>query len=353
MAKRGRKSGLWTVEFDEWLRARHRSAALSEAIPASRDLAKIHGVNHTTVFRHLLRLVETGLLWQAPNGRIYFREARAALEKPRPVACLLRKIENWSLLYQELMEGIARECEQQALGTLLWHEDQLVRHIHPASPPEFASVPRQIDSLARFAERYGGEVGGLILDHVWHEEAVATLPAELKKHAVLLCRPGSGEVPAAYPDFPKAAVLAFRHLGKMGYQTICPVRPFPNDPSVEYCLEALESAPITTIASPRARRQLIDTLARRPGRSAVLFPEDNSALHFWRECLAAGLACPGKVGIVSLQGTRAAAAGGLTHIRTDYAALGQRAVQMCLHLRTAAGRGSPALVAGASTASKA
>lgn len=343
MNLRGRKSGPWTEELEAWLKTLRKTAPLTEPIPASRALAKRYGVVHTSVFRQLQRLEAEGLLWKAENGRFYFPEARPLVQKARPIACLFRKIENWSLLYQELMEGIAQGCENQGLGSLLWHEEALVHHSDPGAAPVFADARRQTQSLQRFVERYGDDVGGIILDHIWTDSSIARLPESLRKNAVLLCRPTSETLPAVYPDFRAASTLALARLSALGYEKIHPVRPFPHDASVEHCINCLVASvtspgtsgrlgPVFSAETPAARTRLLRSLTLTSTRTALIFPEDNVALLFWQECLRAKLPCPEKIGILSLQGTRAAANGQLTHIRTNYHELGQRAVELCLKL---------------------
>lgn len=343
MSTRGRKSGEWATTLEAWLEVRRSAQDLREPIPPTRELAERYTVNHTSVFRLLQRLQGEGKLWKAPNGRFYFSEARPLIEKPRPIACLFRRIENWSLLYQELMEGIADECESRSLASLLWHDDQLVQHPHPARPPVFADVNRQKLSLARFAERYGAGIGGIILDHAWHDEAVASLPAELHRLAVVLCRPGTANIPGLLPDFSAAAGLAFTHLFAQGYQRIHPVRPFRHDPSVDHTLACVLSAAagfglggqlggLLEADTPARRARLIKSLARNRVRVGLIFPEDNVAALFHEECRRAELPCPEKIGILSLQGTRAAVEGGLTHTRTSYHDLGKQAVALGLGL---------------------
>ncbi|CAN5435423.1 hypothetical protein BH09VER1_BH09VER1_52120 [soil metagenome] len=353
---RGRKPGTWVKNLEKWLQSRRKAAPSSEPIPASRELAGIFEVNHTSIFRQLQRLEKSGLLWRAENGRFHFAEARLLVEKPRPVACLFRKIENWSALYQELMEGISQVCEQQGIGSLLWHEEALVRHAGPDQPPTFAQTRQQIQSLSRFVEKYGVGVGGVILDHVWSDEAIARLPQNVRKNAILLCRSSASDVRAVAPDFNAAANLAVTHLSAMGYQRIIAVRPFAGDPSIESCLASLKFADITAglpspslIASPREKAQFIRTLGKSSLRTGLLFPEDNTAVLFWRECLAAGLKCPETIGIVSLQGTRAARQGNLSHTRTNYHQLGQTAVALALDLPSPTAINSPVFVQGDST----
>lgn len=357
---RGRRSGKWVEEFEQWLADLKREAPAETPIPTSRDIAGRYGVAHTSVFRQLQRLEARGEVWKAESGRFYFPEARSAVQKPRPIACLFRRIENWSALYREIMEGIAEGCQQQELGSLLWHENVLVRHDDPGHPPVFATTARQGQSLTRFVERYGGDIGGLILDHVWTDRALARLPDELRKQAVLLCRPTSTDIPAIHQDFPMAAHLALVHLLAAGYDQIHPVRPFSHDPAVDHSLKALSTAAqkgearhrlgeTLSAETPAERAAIISSLLKKRQRCALVFPEDNIAALFHQECVQRGLACPEQIGILSLQGTRTAAEAQLSHVRTDYALLGRLAVQACLRLTAEKESLTPRLVQGITT----
>lgn len=360
MSAKGRKSGAWVARLERWLAARRKTISASGALPPTRELAATYGVNHTSVFRQLRRLEEAGLLWQAASGRFYFREARFLVEKPKPVACLFRRIEAWSFLYQELMEGIAEECERRHLASLLWHENTLVRHLDPGRPPRFSPPGRQRESLDRFVERYGGEIGGVILDHIWGDSAVRSLAGALRRPAVVLCRPGPEGFPAVLPDFQAGAALALAHLEAAGYGRVHVVNPFPGDPSIDYALRCFQAAvesgggrprvgPVLSGGTPVERRRIVQRLRRQGVRTALVFPEDNNAALFLREGRAAGLDCPRSVGLVSIQGTRAAGIAGLTHTRTSYAALGRRAVELSLGLDPDGPPPGPVWVGGETT----
>jgi len=356
---RGRKPGEWAGEFRKSLKAHHRARGVSQPIPPLRELAEHYGVNHTTIFRQLQRAEEEGLLWKAPNGRHYLPAARSLIEKARPVACLFRKIENWSFLYQELMEGIAARCETAAVGSLLWHDDALVRHPDLRRPPSFAGVPHQIQSLKRFVTQNENMVGGIILDHLWTDEALATLPPAWRKNAVRLCRPGVGEIASVAPDFPVVAHLALTHVFALGYRAIQPIEPFPGDSAIAHSLASFLAAaekagagaflhPVMSAADSGARARLIRRLQKTSRRTALIFPEDNTAAIFREECRASGI--PQKIGVISLQGTRGAGEAGLTHVRTNYRSLGETAVEIALNLPARRSPAAPFLVEGSSTA---
>ena len=360
MSTRGRKSGDWIHLFEKELEQSRQKEPLTQPLPASRELAKRYGVVHTSVFRHLQRLADAGRLWKAENGRFYFAEAQALVRKPRPVACLFRKIDNWSMLYQEFMEGISLGCEAEGIGSLLWHEELLVQQSDPGSPPTFADTSRQIPSLERFAASYGDDVGGVILDHVWTGDAIRQAFGDLRKPAVRFCHPSTKDLPALSPDYGAAAALALTHLSALGYRKIYPVRPFPYDPAIEFCLQALEESgrssetslqmePVQSLGTAASRARLLGRLAKEDAGVALVFPEDNSAGLLWREWVSQASFRPGKIGVLSLQGTRAAAQSGISHVRTNYVELGRLAVRYCLKPGVSLTLTPPHFVPGEST----
>ena len=359
---RGRKKGAWVQRLDDWLDLRRKEHPPSEPVPPSRELAERFGVNHTSIFRRLQERVDAGTLWKAESGRFYFPEARLLVERPRPVACLFRRIENWSRLYQEIMEGVAIECEARGLASLLWHDEALVRHADPGRAPVFAPAKGQKESLQRMVDRYGGEISGLILDHLWRDEALSILPDHLARSAVVVGRE-AGSRSAVFPDFAAAASLALSHLFAQGYERVIPVEPFAGDQGIDHARNGLTRhirragleravGPVASGETPQARARLIRDLARRGVRTGLIFLEDNNALQFLAESRAAGLDCPRRVGLVALQGTRAAESSGLTRIRIDYTALGRIAVATSLQIGDSDSVPEPVLLPGATTETK-
>ncbi len=86
-------------------------AGAEQPLPTTRELGAELGVANTTVFRALRRLTEEGTIWQQPgSGRYFPAGARLLLDRPKPVACLIRRLELGSELYRELLEGISAGC---------------------------------------------------------------------------------------------------------------------------------------------------------------------------------------------------------------------------------------------------
>src|SRR5688572_2357045 len=140
-ASNGSANGHSNGALGERLRRLVAGSAADRPLPTTRELGSRFGIANTTVFRVLRQMVESGEIWQHPtNGRYFPPAARALLDRPKPVACLIRRLELGSELYRELLEGISSGCGERQRTMLLWHDARLVNHPDPSQPPEFASI---------------------------------------------------------------------------------------------------------------------------------------------------------------------------------------------------------------------
>ncbi len=309
------------------------------ALPTTREMGDRLGVANTTVYRLLHRLATEGVIWQHPtSGRYYPAAARALLDRPKPVACLTRRLELASEQYRELLEGVSAQCGSLHRTMLLWHDDLLVNHPETASAPVFASAAQQRLILGGFLDRHGGSAGGFVLDHVWSDDALRVFGERLQPAAVLYrtCRlPGFANIRA---DFRRSSLMALTHLLARGFERIVPVLPFAGDPAVAESLAALEAAADEAgcrarlarpaqASSAAERAALLDGLRRETRRTAFVCPEDNVALFLASAAREAGLKCPERIGILSTMGTDFAARAGITHLRHDFRAMGRLAVE--------------------------
>jgi DNA-binding transcriptional regulator YhcF (GntR family) len=314
------------------------NAPADQPLPTTRELGERFRVANTTVFRLLRELARTGEIWQHPvNGRYYLPSAQALIDRPKPVACVFRRLELASELYRELLEGISAGCGALGRTMLLWHDELLVNHPDAHEPPAFARVAQQRVILHDFLGRHGSAAGGFILDHIWSDEALSS-EIEALRPAVMLFRacslPGIGNIRA---DFRAGAFKSVAYLLGRGFDQIIPVTPFPGDPAVEEFQAALSSVATEldcqnrftapALASSAAERTaLVQRLKRANRRTALICPEDNVALLLLAAVKDAGLSCPGQVGILSVMGTDFAVRAGLTCLRYDFRKLGQAAV---------------------------
>lgn len=308
-------------------------------LPTTRELGEQHGVANTTIYRVLRQMAERGEIWQnQTNGRYYPPGARELFDRPKPVACLIRRLELGSALYRELLEGISAGCGKRQRTALLWHDDLLVNHPDPHEPPAFASVLQQRAILESYLERHGDAAGGFVLDHVWSDDALRA-HADRLRPAVVMYRTctleGFGNIRA---DFGGGALKALAHLLGRGFERIVPVLPFPGDPAVNEFGEALRAAaaelgcagrlgePLPA-ATARERTALLQRLQHGNVRTALVCPEDNVAVLLATQARDLGLQCPDRLGVLSVMGTDFATKAGLSCVRYDFRELGRRAVE--------------------------
>lgn len=332
-----------------------------QPLPTTREFGQMLGVANTTAFRVLQRLTQEGEIWQHPtSGRYYPSAARALLDRPKPVACLIRRLELGSEQYRELLEGISLGCGSLHRTMLLWHDELLVNHPEPHEPPVFAPVAQQRAILTNFLDRHGSAAGGFVLDHVWSDEALRLQGARLQP-AVVLFRTCTVEGYAnVRANFRSGTLKALTHLLGRGFEQIIPVEPFSGDPAVAEFLAALERAADETgcrgrlgaVASARTgrdRTNLIQRLGRSPQRTALICPEDNVAILLAAAAAEAGLACPARLGLLSVMGTDFATRAGVSCLRYDFRAMGRLAVEALGSPQAVQHVLEPTLVAGATT----
>lgn len=336
-SRKARPNGNVDGPLAERLRRLVATAPADRPLPTTRKLGGRFGTANTTVFRILRTLAAAGELWQHPtNGRYYPPGARALLDRPKPVACLIRRLELASELYRELLEGISAGCGERQRMMLLWHDDRLVNHPDPHEPPAFASVARQRTILNEFLGRHGGAAGGFLLDHVWSDDALRAHADRLHPGVVLFRSCDLPTLSNVAVDFLAGALKALAHLLGRGFEHIIFVEPFAGDPAVTQFSAALGKAAeelgcanrLSTCSAsrPKERAALLERLRQSSCRNALLCPEDNVALLLANAAHEASLACPGQVGVLSVMGTGLAARAGLSCLRYDFRLGGQLAV---------------------------
>lgn len=327
------------------LEAHLRACAADDAwpvdrpLPTTRELAKRFKLSAATAFRMLQELAREDLFWQHTSGRFYRLAARALLDRPKPVACLVRRLELCSALYRELLEGISAGSGEARRAMLLWHDDVLVNHADPDRPPVFAGEDAQRMLLDGFLERHGGDSGGYLLDHVWADSVLKRAGDRLTP-GVLMFRKAPPGLPLSnvHADFDAAAMQALAHLLGRGFTRIIPVEPFGGDPAVEEFFTATETAASTLACrdrlaarvragTPKEAESLIRSLPRGT-RCALLVPEDHTAVRLHTLLKAAGRACPANIGLLAVMGTTISAQAGLSRLSFDFREMGRAAVAL-------------------------
>lgn len=336
-----RWQGHGAAELEPLLR-RHLSQPprdLKVPLPTTRTLAEGFAVANTTAYRVLLKLHAEGLLWRTENGRFYPAGSRALLEKPKPFACLLRRIEAWSMMYEGIMRGFSQVCGRGRRGMLFVHNESLVQHPDLAHHPTFAPSRLQENALQEFVHCHAASIGGVLLDHAWSDTVLARFEKELR-NAVVVCRPTSLRfLSSVQADFRQAALLALGHLLARGFREVWLAVPFRNDTTVDLMIEnaavvsrelgmPVARRNILGAATPAEQIRLIERLRRATGRVGVFCPEDNVTRILHERLRAGGLACPEKVGLLSGFGTASVRQRGISSIHCDFETIGRQAAEV-------------------------
>ena len=327
--------------LESYLRAlaKDDSWPLDRPLATTRELSKDYGPSAATVFRLLQQLEAEGVLWQHNSGRFYRRAARALLDRPKPVACLIRRLELCSALYREVLEGISAGSGAAKRTMLLWHDEVLVNHANPDRPPTFATKSAQRVLLDGFLERHGADAGGFVLDHTWTDDVLIRAGKRLAPGVLLYRRPPAGSPLACVrADFHDAATQTLAHLLGRGFTRLIPVEPFGGDPAVDEFFSALAGAaerlgcaerlaPRTPARLPAEQIALIASLPRRE-RTALIVPEDHVAVRL-RTCISERrVECPKNVGLLSVMGTAVAERANLTRLAFDFREMGRAAIAL-------------------------
>ena len=337
------------------------NAPADQPLPTTRELGERFRVANTTAFRLLRDLAGAGAVWQHPvNGRYYPASARALFDRPKPVACLFRRLELASELYRELLEGVSAGCGAHQRMMSLWHDELLLNHPDPQEPPQFASTAQQRSILRNFLTRHGAGAGGFVLDHIWSDEALAAESAALQPAVVLYRSTTLSGVSNIRADLRSGAFKALAHLLGRGFEQIIPVVPFEGDLAVEEFGSVLDSvateldcraclAPAASASRSSDRAALLQRMKRSSRRCALLCPEDNVAIMLLNAARADGLSCPKDFGVLSVMGTDFAVRAGLSCLRYDFRQLGRRAVEALSAPAPVRETMEPSLVTGSST----
>lgn len=329
-------------------------------LPSVRELGSKLGVSFATISRTLHRLGQEGIVWQHPNGRFYRVADRGAIAKGLPVVILGRQIQNWSALYQEILEGISEICSARGCPLVFLSSTSLVRHESPEFPPAFASKAVQRKEIMSLLEAVPRPCGGLLLDHLWCDELALLAADSVRSTALLIRQCPSLKNASGSVDIESGSRTVLQHLQELGYSNLILALPFPGDQAVDAAAAALLSCArggriwsgsieTADCSTPGLRRKWIRSLKKKKDRTAVVSIEDNVTALLWQEFQAADLECPGRIGLVSLQGTSAVGSS-ISRLRYNYRLLGRQVVsslldddRSCRPLRPALIRGSTLL----------
>lgn len=312
-----------------------------EALPTTRELGERYRISNASVCRLLQRLDEEDIVWRRDNGRYYLNDARRLYEKLKPYACLLRKLQAWSRIYQGIMSGFSGAFTDDKAALLFIHNDTLVRHPDTSQPPVHATVEEQRKALEQFFRDHTNQFDGILLDDVWSDTVLEEFEPQLT-NAVIVCRPTRIKgVASVAPDFDASAVLALGHLFARGYEEVWLAIPFTTSAPIDLMAGAVQRVAtqlgsplarenVVSAASPEERSKLVARLQDTRRRVGIFCLEDNISLLLYRDFKRAGLTCPERVGLLSGMGTGIVHDHGISSIQVDYDKIGLTAGTLLL-----------------------
>ncbi|HUR57601.1 MAG TPA: substrate-binding domain-containing protein [Opitutaceae bacterium] len=306
---------------------------VGKPLPTTREYGDRFGISNASVCRLLKRLGSENVIWRRPNGRYYLKESRHLLERRRPFACLLRKLQHWSHMYQAIMTGFSQAFGRKTASMLFVHNESLVRHADTAHPPVHAGVSAQREALAEFFHHHDDQFAGILLDDVWLDEAIAKFSNQLENAVVVGRTTTLPALCSVSVDFEASARLAMGHLHARGFEEILIAVPFSNSAPVDLMLAAathaaaalgppLDPQNICSAATPDDRAQLIERLKKAKRRTGVFCLEDNVSLLLHRAIVQAGIECPRRVGLMSGMGDIVIERG-ISSVKIDYELIGR------------------------------
>lgn len=329
-----RKPTTYARAAEAELRALAAREEVEDPLPTVRELGRKYDVSYATISRILQRLTQEAVVWQHPNGRFYPMSARAQLSDRFPVVLIGRQIQNWSALYQEILEGVSEVCAARGCPLIFLSSPQLVRHESPENPPTFISADLQRIEITRLLASVPRPCGAILLDHLW-QDALSVEVADSFRCTALLLRPGPGLGSLRGSlDLQAGAEMMLNHLAEQAYQQLVVALPFEGDQAIQVSLDALQAVAVgrglgllevADGTTPAARKKFVARLKRAKDRLAVISLEDNVTALLWQEFQKASISCPEKIGLVSLQGTSAVGSS-ITRLRYDYRLLGRELV---------------------------
>ena len=321
----------------------------SDALPTVRELGEQLGLSYSTVSRLLQGFVKQGHAWQHPNGRFYSAQAGETAVCGLPIVVVGRQIQNWSRLYQEILEGVSEVCTAKGCPLIFLSSSKLVRHSLMELAPVFATAEIQTQELLRISAAVPRLCAGILFDHIWHEDLILAAPFPSAPR-LLLARPSMRtELLACTPDFNAGAKSLLHHFNETRLEKIFLAVPFEGDQAVDAAGSALlaEAARLdrtVTIldCSTRAKRQSsLNRLVKTPGKAGVICTEDNVA-SLMQQNLKKCVSQTAPV-IFSMQGTGVLDLR-ITKLRYDYRRLGREAVMAAITRRKEMTALLPALI---------
>jgi len=311
---------------------------LLEAFPVTRFLGQSFGISNVSAFRVLNELSDAGHLWRAPNGRYFLPEARRLLEKPAPVACLIRRLERWTEVSREIMLGVDDACGGLERAMLMVHDRVLFRQADPNAPTAIGSDAELRQTMEDFLRVHSERIGGVILDELWPDRILSGFKNQIRRGVVLYRSTKLRFLGCVSADVEGSARMAVNYAGEKGFEKVTVVLPFRNYLPSDEMANALQSSakghfgklPVVSLDSRSSLAGLIGTLRKSRSRTLLVATEDNAAVAVLDALREAGIDVPGRVGLVTTMGSRIALDRSITATGFDFRLLGAKATQMAV-----------------------
>lgn len=311
---------------------------LLEPLPVTRFLGESFGISNVSAFRVLNELSGSGHLWRAANGRYFLPEARRLLEKPAPVACLIRRLERWTEVGREIMQGVDEACGDSERAMLLVHDRVLFRQADPGAPTAIGSDDELRQTMEDFLRVHAERIGGVILDELWPDRVLAKFKKEIRSGVLVYRRTRLPFLGCVSADVDGAARLAVDHAKQKRFERVAILLPFrgyqPSDEMAHALLTAAKgrfgTPAVVILDSPAALSGLLDGLRKERRRTLLVATEDNAAVSVLDALRQAGIAVPGQVGLVTTMGSRIAMDRSMTVSGFDFRLMGTEAARMAV-----------------------
>ncbi len=309
-----------------------------EPLPATRFLGGNFGISNVSAFRVLNELSDGGQLWRATNGRYFLPDARRLLEKPAPVACLIRRLERWTEVGREIMNGVDDACGDAERAMLLVHDRTLFRQTDPDAPTVIGSDAELRRTMEDFFRVHSERISGVILDELWPDRVLAGFKTELSAGVVVYRHttlPFLGSVSA---DVGSAAKLVVDHARRNGFAKIILLQTIRGyQPSDEITL-ALRTAvkgnaphlELRPLDSSAAIQSLLMGLRKERRKTLLVVTEDNAAVAVLQACRHGGITIPERVGLMTTMGSKIALDRSITSTKFDFRLMGAEAARMAI-----------------------
>lgn len=353
-------SGVSDLELAVRLLSEQRNWDVQSPLPTTRELGDLYGISNASACRLLKQMDAEKVIWRRENGRYYLNESRRLFERCKLYACLLRKLQNWSRIYQGVMSGFSQVFGPDRASLLFVHNESLVRHADTDHPPVHAGVNAQREALLEFFRDHQNQFGGILFDDVWMDDVLAGFTHQFS-NAVIVCRPSRlPELSSVSVDFEAAALLALGHLFARGYEDVWLAVPFAHAAPVDLMSQAavraaallgrpIPDSRIAMVSTPQEREAFVTRIQAMEKRVGVFCLEDNVSLILWKQFAASGIPCPERVGLLSGMGTGIVTERHISSVQIDYERIGLTAGEILASGKPRTVLLPPSLAIGATT----